>query len=359
MSRRSTAIFAAVSVVWGLPYLFIKVAVDDGVPPAVVAWARVALAALVLLPFAHRRGALRGLRPHAKWVGVYALFEVVVPFPLIAFGEERISSSLTAILIASLPLVVALVALRVDAEERASGTRLVGLLVGLGGVVLLMGVDVAGSSSELVGACAVLAATVGYAIGPMVIKRKLGGVDPIGAVTASFAVAAVALSPALVLTPPEATPSGEALASLAVLGVVCSALAFVLFFTLIADIGPGRASVITYLNPAVAVLLGVVVLGESLTAGAVAGLLLILAGSYLSAGGRPPGGRPFRSARTLRSPTIDPSGPPVTRVIAGNHQPHRSSPAPFAVRKSSRRKPAPCTAPSGGMRSSLRLIWLT
>jgi drug/metabolite transporter (DMT)-like permease len=271
-----------------MPYLFIKVAVDDGVSPAFVSFARVALAALILLPIAWRTGALRGLGERRLPIVAFAVTEIVLPFPLIAFGEQEISSSLAAILVAALPLTIALIAIRFDAEERVRGGRLAGLFVGLGGVVLLLGVDVSGDPAELVGALAILGATIGYAIGPLIIKRSLADRPAIGPMAASLAVAAVLLAPAALLSAPAEAPSGDALASIAVLGLVCTAAAFLLWFSLIAEVGPSRASVITYVNPAVAVALGVAILGESVTATAVAGLLLILAGSWMSTGGRPP-----------------------------------------------------------------------
>jgi drug/metabolite transporter (DMT)-like permease len=143
MSARGWAAFAAVSTLWGMPYVFIKVAVDDGVPPATLAWSRVVLGAAVLLALASRAGALGSLRGHWRWLAVFAVVEIAVPFPLIAAGERHVASSLAAIIIAAAPLFVAMLALRFDASERASGTR----LVGLGGVVALMGIDVAGRRS--------------------------------------------------------------------------------------------------------------------------------------------------------------------------------------------------------------------
>lgn len=273
---------------WGVPYLFIKVAVDGGLPPIFLSFVRVALAAAILLPLALHRGALRGLRTKLKPLTLFAFTEIVLPFPLIAYGEQHVSSSLAAIIIAALPLTIAILAIWVDAEERVYGARLAGLFVGLGGVMLLFGVDVSGSTDELVGALAILLATVGYAIGPLVIKRHLSTGDPTGPVAVSFLLAAIMLAPAAAVNVPSATPDGDALVALVVLGIVCSALAFILWFTLIAEIGPSRASVITYVNPAVAVALGVTILDESLTATAVAGMLLILAGSWLSTGGKPP-----------------------------------------------------------------------
>ena len=290
MSSRAWIAFAAVSTLWGMPYLFIKVAVDDGVSPVFLAWVRVVLGAAVLLALAWRGGALGPLRGRWRWLAVFGIVEISLPFPLIAAGEQHVSSSLAAIIVAAAPLFVALLALRYDAEERATGTRLAGLLLGLAGVVALVGIDVAGRTDELLGALAVLLAAFCYAIGPMVLKRHLADLDPRASMGAALAIAAVVLTPGVMVSPPDAVPSGSALFSLAVLGILCTAAAFVFYGALVAEAGPGRALVITYIAPVVAVALGVAVLGEHLGAGAIAGLLLILAGSWLSTDGRlPPG----------------------------------------------------------------------
>jgi drug/metabolite transporter (DMT)-like permease len=287
LTPRGWAAFAAVSVVWGVPYLFIKIAVEHGATPMFVSFGRVALATALLLPLAARRGALRGLGARWKPLVAFAFAEIAVPFPLIAFGEEHVSSSLAAILIASLPLTIALLAIRFEPSERVDGARLAGLLVGLGGVVLLFGVDVAGSADEALGAAAILVAVVGYAIGPLIVKRSLADVDPLGPVTAALAISTLMLAPFALIDAPGELPDAAALWSVAALGVVSTALAFIFYFTLIAEVGPSRASVITYVNPIVAVALGVVLLDESLTLAAAAGLLLILLGSWLATGGRP------------------------------------------------------------------------
>jgi drug/metabolite transporter (DMT)-like permease len=290
VTPRAWAAFAAVSVLWGMPYLLIKVALDDGLSPGFVAWSRVVIGAAVLVPLAWRRGALRGLGARWRALAAFALLEITIPFPLIAAGETRISSSLAAILIAALPLTMALIAPRVDPTERVDGPRLAGLVVGFAGVMALLGIDVAGRPEELVGAGLVLLATLGYAAGPLIARRRLADVDPLGPVAAALAIASVMLAPAGLLGLPAATPSAVAAGSIALLGVACTAIAFVCFFALIAEAGPSRATVIAYVNPTVAVALGVTLLGERIGAGAVAGLLLILAGSYLSTGGRlPPG----------------------------------------------------------------------
>jgi drug/metabolite transporter (DMT)-like permease len=289
LTPRGWAAFAAVSLLWGIPYLFIKIAVDNGATPSFVAFGRVALAAAVLLPLAARTGALRGLRARWKPLVAFSAVEIAVPFPLIAVGEQHVSSSLTAILIATLPLTIAVLAFRFEPSERVDRQRFLGLLVGLGGVVLLFGVDVAGSSDELLGAGAILVAVVGYAIGPLIVKRSLSDVDPLGPVVGALAISTVMLAPFAVLDAPATMPDASALWSIAALGVASTALAFLFYFTLIAEVGPSRASVITYVNPIVAVVLGVALLDESLTFAAVAGLLLILAGSWLATAGRPAG----------------------------------------------------------------------
>jgi drug/metabolite transporter (DMT)-like permease len=288
VSARAWIAFACMSALWGIPYLFIKVAVDDGVPPAFVAWSRVVLAAAILLVLAWRAGSLDSLRGKGRWLAAYGFLEISIPFPMIAVGEQHVSSSLAAILIAAVPLFIALLAIRFDPSERATGSRLVGLFVGLGGVVALVGIDVAGRSDELLGAGAIVLAAMGYASGPMIYRRKLGAIDARATMGASLAIAAVFLTPFAIIDPPHAVPSGDGLVAIAVLGIFCTAIAFVIFSGLLMEVGAGRAAVITYINPVVAVGLGVAVLGERPGAGAIAGLLLILAGSWLSTDGRLP-----------------------------------------------------------------------
>jgi drug/metabolite transporter (DMT)-like permease len=285
MTPRAWLLFTCVSVVWGVPYFFIKVAVDAGVPPGFVAWSRVALAAVLLLPLAGRRGALRGLGGRRWAIGAYAACEVAVPFLLIAVGERYVSSSLAAILIASMPLMVALLSVRFSPADRPAGLRLVGLAIGFAGVVALLGVDVAGRPGELLGAALVLVATLGYATATLIVNRRLADLDPLGPIAVSLGLAMVALLPAALARPPDEPPSPAALGSLAVLGVVCTALGLVLFFRLVIEAGPSRAAVITYVNPLVAVVLGVLLLDERLGLMSVVGLLAILGGSWLATGG--------------------------------------------------------------------------
>jgi drug/metabolite transporter (DMT)-like permease len=281
MTRRAWALFAAVSLLWGVPYLLIKVAVEE-LPPVTVVFTRVLLAALVLWPVAVRGRAFRGLRALAPQLVLVALLEITLPFLLISIGEQHIASSLTGLLIASLPLFVALLALRLDRAERVTGIRLLGLLVGIGGVAALLGVDLGGDRTALFGAAMVLLATLSYATSTFVVKRFFGGVQMLGVVTVATMIASVVLAPFAIVATPAHVPSLHVILALLTLGLLCTAAALTLFFTLIVEAGPSRAAVITYVNPAIAVVLGVIVLGEPLTLAIVGGFLLIIAGSWLS-----------------------------------------------------------------------------
>jgi drug/metabolite transporter (DMT)-like permease len=293
MSARGWVLFAAMSLIWGTPYFFIKVAVDDDVSPMFVSWARLVLAAAILIPIAWRAGLLGSLRGRGVWLVLYALVEMAIPFPLIAAGETRVDSSIAAIIIASVPLLIALIAIRFDHDERVTGSRLVGLFVGLAGVVALVGIDLGGSSGELLGATAVLVAALGYAIGPLVLKRGLANLDERATMGVGLLIAAVLLTPFGIAGAPSEAPPTEATLSIIGLGVICTALAFVVFAKLILEVGASRALVFTYVNPVVALALGIVILGERPGIGALVGLVLILTGSWLSTrGGRPEPDRP-------------------------------------------------------------------
>jgi drug/metabolite transporter (DMT)-like permease len=287
MTPRAWLLFALSSLIWGVPYLFIRIAVDAGVHPAVVAWARIALGAVLLVPIALHRGAMRGLRGRMGAIIAYAATEIAIPFVLIAVGEQYVTSSLAAILVATMPLLLALVAVRLSPKDRPTGLRIVGLVIGLGGVIALLGIDVAGRPHELSGALLILVATLCYATAPLIVSRYLTDLDPLGPVAASLVVATVALLPGAVIGWPAALPSASALGSIAVLGVVCTVLGLIVFFQLIAVAGASRASVITYVNPVVAVVVGVLALHEHVGVMSLAGLLLILAGSWLAAGSHP------------------------------------------------------------------------
>ena len=300
MTRRAWAAFAAASLIWGVPYLFIKIAVDNGVTAPVLAWGRVTLAAVVLLALARRAGVLGGLRSRWRWLLAFAVAEIAIPFPMLAIGEERVPSSLAAIMVATVPLIGALLAMRFDHSERPTPVRALGLAIGFAGVIALVGIDVAGHRGELLGIGAIMVTATGYAIGPMLLKHRLAGLDSRAAIGTSLAIASLILLPWAALDLPERAPSAGGIGAVVVLGLLCTAAGFVVFAILIGEAGTSRATVITYVNPVVAVTLGVLLLGEHPGAGAVAGLLLILAGGWLSTDGRLPPGIARAVARVPR-----------------------------------------------------------
>jgi drug/metabolite transporter (DMT)-like permease len=277
-------LFAAMSVIWGVPYLFIRVA-DRGLHPAVIVSGRTLIGALVLLPFAVRANALRPVLPAWRWLVAFAVIEMAIPWYLLTDAERHLPSALTGLLVAAVPLVGALIATVGQHEDRLTGTRAVGLGVGLAGVVALLGIDLDLNGAGAWPVVEVLIVAVCYATGPVIVSRRLAGLPGMGVSAVSLSVAAaIYLVPGIVQWPDHAPPA-SAVWSVVVLGVVCTALAFVLFYDLIAEIGPSRATVITYLNPAVALLLGIVVLDEQPTVGMFVGFPLVLLGSFLATRG--------------------------------------------------------------------------
>jgi drug/metabolite transporter (DMT)-like permease len=279
VSRRGWLLFAAMSVIWGIPYLLIKVA-DGGVAPAVLVLARVTIGAALLLPIAIRRRELAVLVPYWRWLVLFALVEIVTPWILLSEAETRLSSSLSGLLIASVPILVAVFSLLTGGQDRLTPVRWTGLLIGLAGVTLLVaGGGTHGDAGSIV---EVLLVAVCYAIGPLIAARKLSELPSLGMTAACLAFAAIVYAPIAAATWPATVPRASVLAALASLGVVCTAVAFILFFALIAEAGPARAAVITYVNPAVAVALGIGILGERLTVAMAVAFVLILGGSVLA-----------------------------------------------------------------------------
>ncbi|MBV8395318.1 MAG: DMT family transporter [Actinobacteria bacterium] len=278
MSRRGLLLFAAMCVVWGIPYLLIRVAVRE-LSPAMLVFARTAVAALLLVPVAAARGELRPVLARWRPVLVFAAVEIAGPWLLLSSAERRISSSLAALLIAAVPLVGAFLA-AVEGRERFDRNRVAGIVVGTAGVAAIVGFDVGSSSGS--GIAETAGVVVGYAVGPWILARYMQGLPSLGVIAASLVVTTVAYAPVAALQWPASVPAAKVLASVAGLAVVCTAVAFVLFFELIAEVGPVRATVITYVNPAVAAVLGIAVLGERFTAGMAAGFVLVLAGSWLA-----------------------------------------------------------------------------
>jgi drug/metabolite transporter (DMT)-like permease len=287
VTRKALVLFVAMSVIWGVPYLFIKIAVAS-ISPASLVFLRTGFGMVLLLPVAAFRREIRPVLPAWRWIAVYTAAEIAGPWLFLSTAEQHLSSSLSGLLIAAVPLIGALLARLTGSEHQMDGRRVAGLVVGLGGVAALVGLNI--SSSNLTSVVEVGLCTIGYAVGPMIIARRLSHLPPVGVVAASLALSAVAYGPLGVAQLLGGAPTARALAAAATLGVVCTAVAFVLFFALIAEIGPVRATVITYFNPAVALVLGVTVLGEPLRAGTVAGFALILAGSSMATR-RPAAGR--------------------------------------------------------------------
>ena len=287
MTRRSWIQFLLLAAMWGASYLFIKVALED-VSPAMVVFVRTALASLVLLPFALKAGALTGLRDSAGAFFLLALLQVAAPFMLISVGQKEISTSLAGILVATAPIYTFLLAFRFERENRPRGIGLVGVLLGVVGVGTLLGVDLDGGSRALLGGLAVVLASLGYALGAFYLRHRFTGTKPIGAVTVTMGASALMTLPFALATFPSSVPDLETFGALSALGVFGTGISFVLFYTLIADIGPSKTSLVAYVAPGFAVIYGVTLLGEDFTAATLAGLILILGGSYLAAEARSP-----------------------------------------------------------------------
>ena len=279
MTRRGWVLFAAMAVIWGIPYLLIKIAVGE-LTPASLVFLRTAIGAALLLPVAAARGWLTPLLSYWRWVLVYTIVEVSLPWFLLADGERRLSSSLTGLMIAAVPLLAAVLQMLTRGDERTDRRRVAGLLVGFVGVAVLVGLNVSFKDVRAVGEVGLVA--LGYAAGPLIIARRLPSLPAVGVVAASLVLTALLYSPVAIPQLPSVLPSSQVLLAVLTLAVVCTAVGFLLFFALISEVGPVRATVITYFNPAVALLLGVVLLHEPFTVGAVVGFSLILAGSVLA-----------------------------------------------------------------------------
>jgi len=273
--------FAALSIIWGFPYFLIKLTVAE-LSPMMIAWARVTLAACILLPLAWRRGALRSLGGQAVALCAFALAEFAIPFAAISLGERWVGSSLTGILIATVPMGVILLSRSFGVQEQLGWRRSAGLAIGFAGVVTLLGCGSVTGLSGWAGIGCILISALGYAVGPLIIQRHLNQVDSLGALAASLLIASMMLAIPALLSSPKHLPSATALAALAALGIVCTALAMMLMFYLVSHAGASRASLITYINPAVASLLGFWLLHEQLGAGGLAAFALILLGSWLA-----------------------------------------------------------------------------
>jgi drug/metabolite transporter (DMT)-like permease len=297
MTRRGWILFASMCVIWGVPYLLIRVAVRD-LSPATLVLARTGIAALLLLPIAAARSELRPLLRHWAPLLAFAAIEIAIPWVLLGAAEQHISSSLTGLLIAAVPLVGALIARTTGERERLGFQSALGLLLGLVGVAAIVGLNLEGAGGVPLAEIALVA--ICYAVGPVILQRYLAGLPALGVIAAALGATAVAYVPIAAFSLPDRVPSATVIGSVAGLAVVCTAVAFLLFFALIAEIGPVRATVITYVNPAVAAVLGVAILGEHFTAGMGVGFALVLAGSVLAT-------RRTSGAATAHAGVLDPA----------------------------------------------------
>jgi len=279
VTRRGWILFAAMSVIWGIPYLLIKVVVGE-MSPITLVFLRTGLATAILLPLALVRGRLRGVIPHWRPILAYTFVEVAAPWVLLSHAETRLSSSLSGLLVAGVPLVTAVITRLSGGDDRLDARRVLGLVIGLLGVAVLVGLDVAAEDLVAVGELGLV--VLGYSVGALLISRRLADVSAEGVIVASLALTALAYAPFALTRLPDAPLPANALLALGLLAVICTVLAFRVFFALIAEVGASRATVITYFNPAVALILGVALLGEPFTVGIAVGFALILLGSVLA-----------------------------------------------------------------------------
>lgn len=279
MTRRGWLLFGAMALIWGVPYLLIKIAVAE-LTPATLVLLRTVVASAILLPLAGARGDLRPLLRHWPWVVAYTFVEVAGPWILLADAERKLTSSLAGLLIAGVPLAGSVLVWLIGGDDRPDARRVFGLVVGFVGVALVVGLDVATDDLLAVGEVGLV--VIGYAIGPMIIARRLTDAPTVGVIAASLVLTAIAYAPAGIAQLPASLPSAAVLVAVVFLGVVCTAVAFLVFFALIAEVGPIRSTIITYFNPAVALVLGVLLLHEPFTLGIAAGFVLILFGSFIA-----------------------------------------------------------------------------
>lgn len=267
------------SVIWGIPYLFIRIAVGELSPPTLVFF-RTAFSAAIFLPFVFARGGFRAVG--GKWIPlvVFAAVEIALPWLFLSSAEQHISSALAGLLISAVPLVAVVITTALGSREHLNPTTLSGLAIGVLGVALIVGLDL--HASEPIALLEMGGVVVGYALGPVILSRYLTSIPSVAVNGFALAMTAIVYSPLAALNWPHAVPGAAVIASVAVLVLVCTVLALMLFIALIGEIGPVRALVITYVNPAVAAILGVAVLGESLTWAMGLGFALVVAGSVLA-----------------------------------------------------------------------------
>ena len=281
INRRGWVLFGLMGLIWGVPYLFIKVAVEYLAPPVVV-FGRSAIAAVPLLIVATHTRALRPALANWKPVLAFAAIEMALPWVLLTHAEQHLPSGLAGLLIACVPIVGAIAAYLLGDRNALHPKRLLGIATGLAGVALLLATDLGGNGTPWWSVVEMLIVCVCYATAPFIAARRLSHVPDFGVVAVSLSIVAVAYAPIAWFTRPDSTPPAKVYLSVLVLAIVCTAIAFIIFFKLIAAIGPARATLFTFINPAVAVVAGALVLDEQITAATIAGFILVIVGCWLA-----------------------------------------------------------------------------
>ena len=281
MSRRNWFLFIFIGFLWGIPYLLIKVAVDE-LSPAVIVFSRVVIGSAILIPMAMRRGSLMPAIKAWRYVIPYAIGEMIGPWFLITAAEEKMTSGLAGLLVATVPIWATLIASLHGDKTVWQSKRLIGILIGFIGIVLVVGIESFSGRQSIVAIFMILIAAIGYAWAVTMVTSKIPHIEPISINAVAMVFTVIVYLPFLFLYMPDKVPSTEALGSVIILGLFPTALAFILFFQLIKDIGTARGSLVTYLNTAFAVMLGVIILNEPFTLGIAIGLPLVLIGSYFA-----------------------------------------------------------------------------
>jgi drug/metabolite transporter (DMT)-like permease len=281
MSRRNWFLFIFVGFLWGIPYLLIKVAVEE-LSPTIIVLSRVVIGSAILIPMAMRRGSLMPAIKAWRYVIPYAIGEMIGPWFLITAAEEKMTSGLAGLLVATVPIWATLIASLHGDKTVWQSKRLIGILIGFIGIVLVVGIESFSGRQSIVAIFMILIAAIGYAWAVTMVTSKIPHIEPISINAVAMVFTVIVYLPFLFLYMPDKVPSTEALGSVIILGLFPTALAFILFFQLIKDIGTARGSLVTYLNTAFAVLLGVIILNEPFTLGIAIGLPLVLIGSYFA-----------------------------------------------------------------------------
>ena len=281
MSRRGWFLFSLVGLLWGVPYLFMKVAIEE-LSTAMIVFSRLVIGACFLIPLALKEGALKGAFKYWRYIALYAVLEMVIPWTLITNSQRSLSSGVVALLVATVPIWATLFAHQSGDSTAAHRMRLFGIAIGLIGIALIVGIESISDFTNFLALAQVLIAAASYAWAVNMITRKAPGTSGVAINGIAMTISALIFTPFAIQSWPEQMPSTEVLLSTLGLGLICSGLAFWVFFLVIAEIGPARASLVVYPNTAVAVVLGILILKEEITLALAIGLPLVLAGSYLA-----------------------------------------------------------------------------